>query len=87
MHRSEVELSPILLRPFIGLVYQHWMLDGNGCGGNIGMSEWQGKPKYLQKSCPSDALSTADHILIDPDSNFGRRGGKPVVNCLSYGTV
>jgi hypothetical protein len=53
-----MELSPLLRRPFIGLLYQPWMIDGDDCGAISGMNEWQGKPKYWEETCPSAALST-----------------------------
>jgi hypothetical protein len=46
--RTVLEPSPLLLRPFIGLLYQPWM------------NEWQGKLKYSKKTCPSAALSITD---------------------------
>jgi hypothetical protein len=45
--------------------------------------DWQGKPKYSEKTCPSATLSTTNPTWPDP----GRRGGKPATNCLSYGAV
>jgi hypothetical protein len=47
--------------------------------------DWQGKPKYSEKTCPSDTLSTTNPTWLDPGSNPGRRGGKPATNRLSYG--
>jgi hypothetical protein len=38
-----VDPSPLLLLPFIGLLYQPWMIDGDDCGAVGGMNEWQGK--------------------------------------------
>jgi hypothetical protein len=38
---------------------------------------WQGKPKYSEKTCPSTALSTTNPTCLDPVLNPGRRGGKP----------
>jgi hypothetical protein len=58
--RAVVDRSPLLLRPFIGLLYQHWMIDDDDCGAVGGMNEWQGKPKYWEETCPSAALSTTD---------------------------
>jgi hypothetical protein len=49
--------------------------------------DWQGKPKYLEKTCPSATLSTANPTWPDPGSNPGRRGGKPATNRLSYGAA
>jgi hypothetical protein len=39
--------------------------------------DWQGKPKYSEKTYPSAC----------PDANPGRRGGTPATNRLSYGTA
>jgi hypothetical protein len=49
--------------------------------------DWQGKPKYSKKTCPSATLSTTNPTWADPGSNPGRRGGKPATNCLSYGAA
>jgi hypothetical protein len=48
---------------------------------------WQGKPKYSEKTCPSVTFSTTNPTWADPGSNPGRRGGKPATNHLSYGTA
>jgi hypothetical protein len=48
--------------------------------------DWQGKPKYSEKTCPSAALSTANPTCCS-DANPGGRGGKPVTNRLCYGTA
>jgi hypothetical protein len=37
--------------------------------------DWQGKPKYSEKTYPSATLSTTNPTWPDPDSNPGRRGG------------
>jgi hypothetical protein len=47
--------------------------------------DWQGKPKYSDKTCPSATLSTTNPTWPDQGSNSGRRGGKPATNRLSYG--
>jgi hypothetical protein len=49
-------------------------------------NDWQGKPKYSEKTCPSAALSTTN-LTCCPYANPGRRGGKPATNRLSYGTA
>jgi hypothetical protein len=49
--------------------------------------EWQGKPKYSEKTCPSAILSTTNPTRLDPDLNPSRRGGKPATNRLSYGVA
>jgi hypothetical protein len=46
--------------------------------------DWQGKPKYWEKTCPSATLST-NPTWLESGSNRGRRGGKPVTNRLSNG--
>jgi hypothetical protein len=48
---------------------------------------WQGKPKYSKKTCPSVTLSTTNPTWHDQGSNPGRRGGKPATDRLSHGTV
>jgi hypothetical protein len=49
--------------------------------------DWQGKPKYSEKTCPTATLSTTNPTRPDLGSNPGRRGGKPATNRLSYGTA
>jgi hypothetical protein len=49
--------------------------------------DWQGKPKYSEKTCPSAILSTTNPTWPDLESNPGRRGGKPATNRLSYRTA
>jgi hypothetical protein len=43
-------------------------------------------PLYLEKTCPSAALSTTNPICC-PDAHPGPHGGKLATNCLSYGVV
>jgi hypothetical protein len=38
--------------------------------------DWQGKPKYSEKTCPSTTLSTTIPTWLDPGLNPGRRGSK-----------
>jgi hypothetical protein len=59
-----------------------WWLWANRWNAN-----WQGKPKYSEKTCPSATLSTTNPTWPDSSSNAGRRGGKPATNRLSYGTA
>jgi hypothetical protein len=49
--------------------------------------DWQGKPKYSEKTCRSDTLSTTNPTWPDLGSNPGCRGGKPATKRLSYGTA
>jgi hypothetical protein len=48
---------------------------------------WQVKPKYSEKTCPSATLLTTNPTRPDLGSNRGRRGGKPATNRLSYGAA
>jgi hypothetical protein len=50
------------------------MLHGD-CGAISGMNEWQGKPKYVEETYTSAALSTTNITELDPGS--GRRSGSP----------
>jgi hypothetical protein len=45
--------------------------------------DWQGKPKYSEKSCDRATLSTTNPTWLDPGLKPGRRGGKPATNRLS----
>jgi hypothetical protein len=45
----------------IGLLHHPLMIDDDhDCGAISAMNEWQGKPKYWEKTCLSAALSTTD---------------------------
>jgi hypothetical protein len=55
-----VELSPLILLPFIALVYPPGMTDGDDCGAISRVNEWQVKPKFSEKFCHGTALPTAD---------------------------
>jgi hypothetical protein len=46
--------------------------------------DWQGKPKYSEKTCSSATLSTTNPTWLDPGLNPSRRGRKPATNRLSY---
>jgi hypothetical protein len=50
-------------------------------------NEWQGKPKYSEKTYPGATLSTTNPTWPDPGLNPGRRGGKPATNRFSYGAA
>jgi hypothetical protein len=49
--------------------------------------DWQGKPMYSEKTCPSATFSTTNPTWLDPDLNPCRCGGKPTTNRLSYGAA
>jgi hypothetical protein len=40
------------------------MINGDDCKAISGINEWQGKLKYLEKTCPGVALSTTDPALL-----------------------
>jgi hypothetical protein len=48
---------------------------------------WQGKPKYSDKTFPTAALSTTKPTWPYLSLNPGRRGGISATNRLSYGTA
>jgi hypothetical protein len=76
IYAAGAEPSPLLLRPFIGLLFQPWMKDGDDCIAISGTNEWQGKPKYSEKTWSITALSTAGPTRLALDSNPGGRGRK-----------
>jgi hypothetical protein len=49
--------------------------------------DWQGKPKYSEKTCPSANLSTTNPTWPDPGANPVRRGGKPATYRFCYGAT
>jgi hypothetical protein len=68
-------------------MYQPLMIDGNDCGADSGMNDWQEKLKCLEETCPSAALPTTDTTWIHPGLNPGHCDWKPVTKHLSYSTV
>jgi hypothetical protein len=48
---------------------------------------WQGKPKYSEKTCLSATWPTTNPTWPDLGSNPGHPCGKPATNRLSYGTA
>jgi hypothetical protein len=49
---AAVEPRTLLLWPFIGLLYPPWIIHDDDCRTISGMNNWQGKPKYSEKSAP-----------------------------------
>jgi hypothetical protein len=86
MYSHGVRLSPLgtaaTVWPIVSAPDDRWWLWSNGWNAN-----WQRKPKYSEKTCPSATLSNTNPTWTDPGSNPGRRGGKPATNRLSYGTT
>jgi hypothetical protein len=52
-----VGLSPLGTTAISGLLYKPQMID-EGDWSNWWNEDWQGKPKYSEKTCPSATLST-----------------------------
>jgi hypothetical protein len=48
---------------------------------------WQGKPKYSEKTCHSATLSTINPTRSNLGSILVHHHGHPTANCLSYGNV
>jgi hypothetical protein len=63
------------------------MIDEDDFWSNWWNEDWQGKPKYSKKTCPSATFSTTNPTWPDPGSKPDRRGGKPATNRLSYGAA
>jgi hypothetical protein len=59
IHGAGVEQSSLLLRPFIGLLYEPWVINYD-YGAINGMNKWQVKPQYSEETWSSVALSTTD---------------------------
>jgi hypothetical protein len=58
---SGVRLSPLGTAATTGLLYKPQMIDDGDCGKkNLWNEDWQGKPKYSEKTCPSATLSTTN---------------------------
>jgi hypothetical protein len=49
--------------------------------------DWQGKQKYMEKTCPSATLFTTDLTWPDLGSNPANCGGKPATNNLSHDMI
>jgi hypothetical protein len=84
LFRTGLEPNPLFLRSFIGLLHQPRLIDDDDddCGAISGMNEWQGKPKYRERTCP---VSTTDTALLDQGTNSGHRDVETGTNLLSYG--
>jgi hypothetical protein len=73
----------LVRRPLTGLLYQPRMIDDE-CGAVGGMRIGKGNRSTRRKLT---TLSTANPTWPEMGSNPGRRGGKPAINRLSYGTA
>jgi hypothetical protein len=60
-----IDPNPLLLRPLIGLFYQHWMKDGEDFRAIFGMNDCQRKPRYSVEIAPVPLCpSQIPHDLI-----------------------
>jgi hypothetical protein len=50
----------------------------------IAWQNWEGKPKYSEKTCPNANLFTINPTWCGLGSNSGIRSGKPATNCLGH---
>jgi hypothetical protein len=79
-----VELSPSTAATS-GLLYKPQMIDEDDFWSNWRSEDWQGKPKYSEKTCPSATLSTTKSHMTRPGLEpQTAEGGKPATNRLSY---
>jgi hypothetical protein len=53
----------------------------------LGNKDWQGKPKYPEKTCHSTTLSITNTTYLRPVLNPGSRCGKPATKRLGYGAA
>jgi hypothetical protein len=50
------------MQPIVVLLYQHWMTDGDDFGAISEMNEWQGIPKYSEKTCPCRSVDHRSYV-------------------------
>jgi hypothetical protein len=79
-----LEPSPLLLRPLFILLYQPSDDDGGWRVWRSWWNDWQGKPRYSEKTCPRAVLFTTNPTWRDAGSNQGHHGGKQAINRLAY---
>jgi hypothetical protein len=65
---SGVGLSPLGTAATTGLLRQLQMIDDGWMRSSRWNENWQGKPKYSEKTCPSTTLSTTNPIWQDSGS-------------------
>jgi hypothetical protein len=83
---SGVRLSPLRTSttnwPLVPAPDDRWWMWSSKWNENL-----QGKPKFLEKTCLSANLFITNPTWPGLGSKPGRRGGKPAINSLSYGTA
>jgi hypothetical protein len=81
-----VEPDPLLLQPFISLLYQPWMIDGDDCGAIGGMNgkrNWSTRRRHATMPLwPSQIPYELTWVRTQP-----RHSGKPATNHLSCSTT
>jgi hypothetical protein len=82
-----LEPSLTLLRPFISLLHQSCLRDGNDFGAVGGMNDFGREIEVLGENLPQFRSGHhRSHTCLVPPRTRGRRGGKLVTNNPSYGT-
>jgi hypothetical protein len=89
-YKGLVSLGGVRVSP-LGTSATNWPIvpasDGTWAWSNWWNENWQGKPKYSEKTCPSATLFTTNPTWSGLGSNPGRSLEKPAINGLSYGTA
>jgi hypothetical protein len=82
IYEAGMEPSPLLLRPFIGLLCQLWAIDINDYGAVSEMNEWQGKPAPVP-ICPP----RIPHDLTVARSQAAAVGSRPLTASVTPSSV
>jgi hypothetical protein len=81
-----MEIIPLLLKPFIGLLYSPWMIDDD-CKASRGMNDCR-ETEDSEKARPSATLATTYPTYdLPPVSKPRLLSGKPKCNRLIYGVL
>jgi hypothetical protein len=74
---------PVIIWPIIPALDDRWLWVLSSQRNE----NWQGKPNYLEVTCPSASLPSTNSIWLDQSSNPAHCSGKSATNHLSYGTT
>jgi hypothetical protein len=86
-HTALAPRPSLIYCAYLGHLLAYCTCPGWLWGWRIWWNEWQGKPKYSEKTCHDATLSTTNPTWPDPGLSPGRRGGKPETNRFSYGAA
>lgn len=70
----------------VGSIFRPYSFRWKRMWNNCWNENWQGKPKYLEKTSPSTNLSIKNHSWPDLGENLGLLSGKLATNCQSDGS-